>query len=100
MTTATHQNLFTRDDTFFGVCEALGEDLHIPSNLLRISLAPLLIWNPVGTVVGYLAVGVVIASIRFIFPNRRRGSAKAGTVPPVVAATEPAPVMVPLAKAA
>lgn len=65
------QNLFTRDDTFFGVCEALGEDLHIPSNLFRLALAPLLIWNPLATVIGYFAVGCVIAVLRFAFPNRR-----------------------------
>lgn len=72
MTTETRDNLFLRDDTFFGVCEALGEDLHIPSNLLRLGMAPLLIWNPVATALGYIGVGVVIAAIRFAFPNRRR----------------------------
>ncbi len=102
MTTETRQNLFTRDDTFFGVCEALGEDLHIPSNLLRLAMAPLLIWNPVGTAVGYLAVGVVIASIRFVFPNRRRGAAKQAKVELLA---QPAPAVAPveqveLAKAA
>ncbi len=99
MTIQTRENLFLRDDTFFGVCEALGEDLHIPSNLLRLGMAPLLIWNPVVTFIGYLAVGVVIASIRFIFPNRRRGSAKQASVTTI---SQPAPVVeeVELAKAA
>lgn len=73
------ENLFLRDDTFFGVCEALGQDFHIPANLLRLGLAPLLIWNPLATVVGYLSVGIVIAAIRFLFPNRRRGRGSKGT---------------------
>lgn len=98
MTTQTRENLFLRDDTFFGVCEALGEDLHIPSNLLRLAMAPLLIWNPVATFVGYVAVGVVIASIRFIFPNRRRGASKPANVSAI---SQPAVVeQVELAKAA
>lgn len=104
MTTETQQNLFTRDDTFFGVCEALGEDLHISSNLLRLAMAPLLIWNPVATVAGYLAVGVVIAAIRFTFPNRRRTRKVAAPAQAVAVAVvaEPAPAVeeVVLAKAA
>jgi phage shock protein C len=82
------QNLFTRDDTFFGVCEALGEDLHIPPNLLRIAMAPLLIWNPVATFIGYLAVGCVIALIRLVFPNRRKVAAAAATPEQVLPALE------------
>lgn len=69
---AANQNLFTRDDTFFGVCEALGEDTRIPANLFRLALAPLLMFFPLATVVGYLAVGCVIALVRLAIPNRRR----------------------------
>ena len=99
MTTQTRENLFLRDDTFFGVCEALGEDLHIPSNLLRLAMAPLLIWNPVATFVGYVAVGLVIASIRFVFPNRRRGATKQAPVATIAQAEAPVET-VELAKAA
>ena len=69
---AKRQNLFTRDDTIFGVCEAIGEDFHIPANLLRIALAPMLGLYPVATVGGYLAVGCVIALTRWFFPNPRQ----------------------------
>lgn len=99
MTTETRGNLFLRDDTFFGVCEALGEDLHIPSNLLRLAMAPLLIWNPVATALGYVAVGVVIASIRFIFPNRRRVKAQPAKVQ-AITQPEPEADEIVLAKAA
>lgn len=68
MQTAT-PNLFTRSDTFFGVCEGLGEDLRIPANLIRLALAGLLFWNPVLAIGGYLAVGLVIAAARFLFPD-------------------------------
>ncbi len=60
---------FMRDDTFLGVCEALGEDFRIPANLLRIALAPLLIWNPVLVFSAYVMAGVLIALLRWIVPN-------------------------------
>jgi phage shock protein PspC (stress-responsive transcriptional regulator) len=68
---ATRQNLFTRDDTFFGVCEALGEDFRFPANLLRVAFALLFFWNPVVVIGVYLAIGVLVAMTRFIAPNPR-----------------------------
>lgn len=62
-------NLFTRDDTLFGVCEGLGEDLRIPANLLRIVFAAVLFFHPVAAVAAYLGLGVVIAVIRWFVPN-------------------------------
>jgi phage shock protein C len=50
-------NLFTRSDTIFGVCEGLGEDLRIPANLLRLSLAFLLFLNPPAAVATYIGAG-------------------------------------------
>ena len=104
MTTETRENLFLRDDTFFGVCEGLGEITRIPSNLFRLALAPLLIWNPMATFVGYCAVGLVIASIRFVFPKRQRVSKPKAIVQTAAApvAAQPAPVVeqIELAKAA
>lgn len=99
MTTETRENLFLRDDTFFGVCEGLGEIMRIPSNLFRLALAPLLIWNPMATFVGYCAVGLVVAVIRFVFPLRR---AKSDPVPvaPVMAPEPVAGEEIVFAKAA
>ena len=65
-------NLFTRDDTFFGVCQGLGEDLGISPNLLRVSLAVALFFNPVATVAGYAAMGLVVLGSRLLFPAPRR----------------------------
>ena len=61
-------NLLTRDDTFLGVCEGLGEDLGIHSNYLRLAFAGLLFWNPVAAVGGYFAVGLIVALTRLLFP--------------------------------
>lgn len=85
---AKQPNLVTRDDTFLGVCEALGEDLGINSNLLRVALALLLFWNPVAVIVGYTAVGLLVALTRWIAPNPRRAAPQAE---PAAAEAEPEP---------
>lgn len=71
-------NVFTRDDTFFGVCQAIGEDFGFNPNWLRAALGVLLIWTPVATVAAYLTAGIVIALIRWIVPNPRVARAVAG----------------------
>ena len=67
--TEAQPNLFTRGDTFFGVCEALGEDLGIHSNWLRLGFAGIFFLAPVAVVTGYLALGVIIALTRRLVPN-------------------------------
>jgi phage shock protein PspC (stress-responsive transcriptional regulator) len=67
----SRSNLFTSDDTLFGVCEALGQDFGFNPIYLRVTLAVLLLWNPAVVVGTYLAAGVVIAATRFLFPNPR-----------------------------
>lgn len=70
--TATTGNLFTRDDTMFGVCEALGEDLGFHPNFLRVTLAVFLLWNPTVVIAAYAGAGVVVLATRLIWPNRRQ----------------------------
>jgi len=60
---------FMRDDTFLGVFHSIAEDFHIPANLLRIAVAPALVWSPFTTFAYYFAAGVLIFVIRWIFPN-------------------------------
>ena len=71
-TTDRQPNLFTREDTFFGVCEALGEDLGIHSNWLRLGFAGIFFLAPVAVVLGYLALGLIIALTRRLVPNPAR----------------------------
>lgn len=81
---------FMRDDTFLGVCQALGEDFRIPPNLLRVAIAPLLVLNPLTTLAVYAVLGVVIALVRWIVPNpakRVRPAAAAPVATPVAAET-------------
>ncbi len=58
-----------RDDTLFGVCQALGEDLGFNPTWLRIALSVALLWNPVAVIGGYFAAGVAVALLRWIVPN-------------------------------
>lgn len=70
-------NLLTRDDTFLGVCQGLGEDLRIPPNLLRIAISGLLFYSPPLAVTVYLALGVIVAITRFIAPNPKLSAQEA-----------------------
>jgi phage shock protein C len=69
-------NLFTRDDTFFGVCEALGHDLGFNANLLRVTLGIAVLWNPVLVLSVYTALGVLVVVSRFAFPDCRAQAAQ------------------------
>ena len=68
MQVAQH-NLFTRPDTFFGVCEGIGEDLGVHANLLRIALAGFLFWNPPIAIAVYGALGMIVLVSRLLAPN-------------------------------
>lgn len=64
-------NLFTRDDTFLGVCQGLGDDLGFNPDLLRLALAAMLFWNPLAMAVTYAALGALVLAVRLLFPARR-----------------------------
>ena len=86
---ASKGNLFFRDDTFFGVCQGLGEDTGVPPTLFRVGLAVMLFWNPLAAAGIYAALGLVVAIARFLFPVPR--AAEAISAP--AAAVEPEAVM-------
>ena len=76
------ETLLTRDDTFLGICEALGEDLGFNANILRVALAVSLLWNPLAVVGVYAALGLVVLVSRLLFPNPRPATtAQAGPAP-------------------
>lgn len=89
--TAAAANLITRDDTMFGICEAIGEDLGFHPNFLRVTLAVLLLWNPTVVLIAYASAGVVVLASRLLFPARRRvaKAAPREAVPAQPAAAEP-----------
>ena len=61
-------NLLTRDDTFFGVCQGLGEDLGISGNWFRLALAIGTFFSPLGALAAYAAAGVLVFGTRMIAP--------------------------------
>jgi len=64
-------NLFTRDDTFFGICQGLGEDLGIAPNLLRLALTLTLFFDPPAAIGIYLGLGAIVMAVRFVSPDPR-----------------------------
>lgn len=87
-------NLFNRDDTFFGVCQGLGEDLGISGNWFRLAFALGLFFSPIGTLAAYAVAGVFVFAIRWLVPTRYATAAKA-EAPAVIeapAAAEPLPL--------
>ena len=71
-------NLLTRDDTFFGVCEALGTDLGFSPNILRVVFGVAVMWNPALVIGIYVALGAVVFASRYFYP----AASKAGTTDP------------------
>ena len=79
-------NVLTRDDTFFGVCEALGEDLRIPPNLIRLGFAAGLFFSPLAAIGVYAVLGVFMGLLRWFVPNPRVEPAPEPTVEATAAA--------------
>ena len=81
----SQENLFFRNDTIFGVCEAIGTDLGFNPNWLRLAFAAPIYWNP-GLVVGiYLALGLVVLASRYAFPDKIADIGQPATAPQLVA---------------
>jgi phage shock protein C len=75
MTTASQTALPLRDDTFLGVCQAIGEDFGFNPNWLRVPLAVALLWNPLAVFGVYAAAGLVVLASRLLVRNPRAASA-------------------------
>lgn len=87
----TQGNLFTRDDTLFGVCQGIGEDFGFNPNWLRFTLPVLLFFWPVATILGYFGAGLVVFASRLIAPAPRpKAEAEAETVEAAPAIAEEA----------
>jgi phage shock protein PspC (stress-responsive transcriptional regulator) len=53
-----------------GICQALGDDLGFPPNLLRIVFALGFYFSPLMVVGSYLGLGLVVALSRWVAPPR------------------------------
>lgn len=63
-------NLFRRRDTFFGICEAVGQDFGFNPLYLRLAFIAPLFFLPVQTFAAYFALGFIVLMSRLLFPNR------------------------------
>lgn len=88
MTTA-QTALPLRDDTFLGVCEAIGEDFGFNANLLRVPLAVALLWSPVVVFSIYGVAAVAVFASRMLVRKPRAAVAKASADTPASAPTVP-----------
>jgi len=62
--------LLLRDDTILGVCQGIGEDFGFSPTWLRVAFAAMLFVQPLWTIAAYLALGLLVAASRLLFPNR------------------------------
>jgi phage shock protein PspC (stress-responsive transcriptional regulator) len=87
---STRTWLIARDDTFLGVCEALGEDFGIHPTFLRVAFSVSLLWNPAAVVAVYLGLGLIVMVTRLIVPSPRAAVApeQAGETGEAEAATD------------
>ena len=77
-------NLFRRRDTFFGICEAVGQDFGFNPLYLRLAFIAPLFFFPAQTFMAYFALGAIVLASRLLFP------AKAAAGQPAPSAAEPA----------
>jgi phage shock protein PspC (stress-responsive transcriptional regulator) len=69
-------NLFRRRDTFFGICEAVGQDFGFNPLWLRLAFVAPLFFFPVQTFIGYFALGLVVLASRLTFPAKTAAAAQ------------------------
>ncbi|HEV2599039.1 PspC domain-containing protein [Sphingopyxis sp.] len=69
-------NLFRRRDTFFGICEAVGQDFGFNPLWLRLAFIAPLFFFPAQTFMAYFALGLVVLASRLIFPAKTAAPAQ------------------------
>ena len=68
MTSETEStNVFLRNDTIFGTMQAIGDDFGINPNWLRVPLAAAMLASPMGAILVYVGLSVVVLASRLIF---------------------------------
>lgn len=89
---ANQTNIFFRHDTFFGVCEGIGQDLGFNPNYLRIVFALTLLFAPKVVLSIYFGAGLVVAASRLLFPPRPVAKVQplAAAMPSAIENDEPA----------
>ena len=76
-------NLFHRRDTFFGICEAVGQDFGFNPLWLRLAFVAPIFFFPVQSFIGYFVLGGAVLASRLLFPAKT-----AATATPALSAVE------------
>lgn len=107
MTTAApanvNRNTFNRPDTFFGICEAVGQDFGFNPLWLRLAFVPPVFFAPQYAFIAYAVLGLVVLASRLLFPAKADAVVASIAAPALVAAApapkcaEPADERLPLA---
>jgi phage shock protein PspC (stress-responsive transcriptional regulator) len=72
-----NSNLFSRRDTFFGICEAVGQDFGFNPLYLRLAFIAPLFFFPVQSFAAYFGLGLIVLASRLLFPAGRTAAARA-----------------------
>ena len=68
---ASNANVFLRNDTILGTCQAIGDDFGFNANWLRVPLAASLLASPTGGIAFYLGLSVIVLMSRVLFRTRK-----------------------------
>lgn len=68
--TPVNRNTFNRPDTFFGVCEAIGQDFGFNPLWLRLAFVPPVFFQPAYALAAYVVLGLVVLAARMLFPAK------------------------------
>jgi len=90
MTDAT-RNTFHRPDTFFGVCEAIGQDFGFNPLWVRLAFVPPVFFQPGYAMIAYAALALVVLASRLMFPANAEQQVPA--IETVAASVKPAPAV-------
>ena len=85
-------NLFLRNDTLLGVCEAIGQDFGFNPNYLRVALCVGLFFSPYVVVGSYFGAGVLVLASRLIFPTKQAQPAIVEAAPVAANSDEDLPI--------
>jgi phage shock protein C len=79
--TAASPTFLGRSDTFFGVCEALGQDLGFNANWLRIALGVGVLFAPVAVIATYAVLAAAVMVSRIVVPVAKPASGEVIDLP-------------------
>ena len=73
-------NLFLRDDTVTGTCQAIGEDFGFNPDWLRVAFGVAVLFSFTYAVAVYLALAAIVVVSRTLAPRKLAAPADAGDV--------------------